>query len=168
MRGSSVRTSSSVAASRNRYPSRARSSQSRNRGLASRSVTGTARLELEQAPYRGDDALRRGHVRVLDLPVRIGNVVAGDAEHGSPEIQHRLLCEDRSALASNASSSSGFSERMSSTSTETSSSASAAASQTATIEPYATSETSSPSRARRALPSGTTCSPSGTSPFVVL
>ena len=34
------------------------------------------RSELEQPPHRVDDALDRRHVRVLDLPVRVRNVVA--------------------------------------------------------------------------------------------
>ena len=62
-----------------------------------------------------------------------------------------------------ASSSSGFSDRMSTTSALASSS-SAASRQVCTIAPYAISVTSVPSRAIRARPSGTTCSPSGTSP----
>ena len=57
---------------------------------------------------------------------------------------------------------------MSTTSQEiSSSSAAAVASQTGTIAPYASSVTSSPGRAIRASPSGTTYSPSGTSPRAV-
>ena len=77
------------------------------------------------------------------------------------------VCE-AAADASSASSSRGLSVRTSRTSTSASpASSSAAASASGTIEPYATIVTSEPSRASRARPRGTTCSPSGTSPRIV-
>ena len=76
----------------------------------------------------------------------------------------RRRAPSRATDASRPSSSSGLSERRSSTSHDASSpSASAAASATCTIAPYATIVRSEPSRAIRDSPSGTTCSPSGTS-----
>ena len=96
-----------------------------------------------------------GPVQVEDRPLREqrGHLA------GEPAGARRLLHDDdlpvRATDSSTASSSSGFSERRSSTSTDASpSSASAARSQSGTIAPQATSVTSVPGRATRASPSG--------------
>src|SRR5207253_5251169 len=55
-------------------------------------------LEVEQTARSRDDPLRRRHVRVLDLPVRIQHVVTGHAQDRPAQIQDRLLGEDRGQL----------------------------------------------------------------------
>src|SRR5579859_3980108 len=115
-------------------------------------------LKLEELPGCGRDAPDRRHVAILDLPVGVRDVEPGHSQDGAAEVENRLLREDRGDLSPNpavrgascttttrpvfdadpssASSSSGLSERRSSTSTEASpASSSAARSQTGTIAP---------------------------------
>src|SRR5436190_17657316 len=89
IRGSSCETGSSVAASRSRYPSLVCSSQSRTRSLNSK---------VEELAHRRGHALDRGHVRVLDLPVRIRHVVTGHAQDRTAQVEDRLLGENRRQL----------------------------------------------------------------------
>src|SRR5579862_8939495 len=82
-RGSSQRRASPVAASRSQKPDSPRSSQTRSRDS-----------ELEE-PARGmDDPFDRRHVVILDLPVRIRDVEAGHAQHGTMQVEDRLLRQD--------------------------------------------------------------------------
>src|SRR5581483_10913742 len=55
-------------------------------------------LELEQAPRRVGEPGHGRNVVLLELPVRIGDVVTGHAEDGAPQVEDRLLREDRRDL----------------------------------------------------------------------
>ena len=55
-------------------------------------------LEREQLPHGVGDTRHRGHVRVLELPVRVGDVVAGHAEDRPAQVEDRLLRQDRGDL----------------------------------------------------------------------
>ena len=54
--------------------------------------------EGEHAPDGVHDPLDGGHVPVLEVPVRVGDVVAGDAEHRPVEVEDGVLREERGDL----------------------------------------------------------------------
>src|SRR5438045_2385578 len=93
-----TRSSSSTSRWARAYAAGATGSQRRRSGRPERPRSGAA-SKLEQLPGRRDDPLDRGHVRVLDLPVRVRHVEAGDAQHWAAQVENRLLGEDRRELA---------------------------------------------------------------------
>src|SRR4051812_21237235 len=52
------------------------------------------RSELEELSGGTDDTLDRGHVAILDLPVRIRDVEARHSQDRTVEVEDRLLGED--------------------------------------------------------------------------
>ena len=82
---------------RRHAPARGRARSARAGG-GGRAEARAAPLELEQPAHRVETRCDRGHVRVLDLPVRVRDVVAGHAQHRAAQVEDRLLGEDRREL----------------------------------------------------------------------
>ena len=95
-RRSGTRTRSSLPA-RPSGSARARARNARA-ACAARAGSRAAPLGSENSPNRVDDARDRRHVRVLDLPVRIRDVVAGHAHDRPTQVEDRLLRENGSHL----------------------------------------------------------------------
>src|ERR671935_394617 len=72
------------------------------------SLNSYATLELEQLARRVRDPLDRRHVRVLDLPVRIRDVVARDPHDRRLQVENRFLGEDGGDLRAEARGSRGL------------------------------------------------------------
>ena len=157
-----------------RRPGSARGHARSARGaFAARAGSGGVPPRGEDAAHGVHDALDRGHVRILDLPVRIRHVVARHAhdrptqiedrllrEHGSdlrrePAHARRLLDDDDPARPRDRREQPVLVERLERPQVEhlargLALEAAAAASATCTIAPYATIVRSEPSRAIRA------------------